>query len=165
MNALINIAFNAPVHVMADWIQRHGVDWALSPTEKEILRQTQDSLAEQDRINLHWYLESLWALMWAGSLVHALPFDEHVPDSMVTLVPNLQKNEDGSRFGAFTMRSHDEIFRTLDLYFRLHWYARNGALTGTPTPPVNLSVVVERRKALEWLLDLEHDWDHVNLDT
>lgn len=165
MNALINIAFKAPVKVIADWIARHGVEAALSDSERAILTKTQEELTPQELINLRWYLESLWALMWVGGLADDLPIDRCVPDDMVTMVPNLKKNEDGSKFGRFQLRSYDQMFRKLDLYFRLHWYARNGALTRTPTPPVDHGVVVERRKALEWVLDRDHDWDHVNLNT
>lgn len=165
MNALINIAFSAPVHVIADWIERHGVGWTLTDVEREILKKSQQTLEEQERINLHWYLESLWALMWVGGVVDELAFDDGVPDTMVTLVPNLQKNEDGAKFSRFRIRPDTEVFRKLDLYFRLHWYARDGSLTGTPTPPVQLSVVLERRRALEWALDREHDWDHVEMST
>lgn len=81
------------------------------------------------------------------------------------LVPNLQRNEDGSKFSRFKLRSHESVFRMLDLYFRFHWYARNGMLNGTPTPPVEHSVIIERRTALEWVLDRRNAWDEVSLNT
>lgn len=165
MNALINIAFEAPVPVIAEWITRHGVEGALSDSERTILDKKTEQLTEQEKTDLHWYLESLWALMWVGGVVDELDFDDGVPDTMAALCPDLQKGEDGAKFAGFRMRSYEEIFEKLDLFYRLHWYARNGALTGTPTPPVDQSVIMERRKALEWVLDRGSDWDDVELST
>ncbi|MGV3620475.1 MAG: DUF4272 domain-containing protein [Archangium sp.] len=163
MNALINLAFQAPVHIIAGWIRENGVEHALTEHERVLLTKTQ--LGEQDLINFHWYLESLWSLMWAGGLIDRMDFTEGVPDSMASLCPNLQRGEDGSKFAGFKLRPYEEIFRELDLHYRLHWYARNGLLTKTPTPPVEHSVILERRKALEWVLDPSHAWDDVRLDT
>lgn len=165
MNALINLSFKAPVHLIADWVRRNGVEHALTDDERVILTTTQQQLTGQQLINLRWYLESLWALMWVGGVVDELDFRNAVPDSMASLCPDLQANEDGSKFAQFELRSYEEVFRELDLHFRLHWYARNGQLTKTPTPPVNTSVILERRKALEWVLDPSHAWDNVNLNT
>jgi hypothetical protein len=165
MNALINLAFEAPVDVVAEWIERHGLEKSLSKREQTILTKTQKKLSKQEKLDLHWYLESLWALMWAGSLVAKHDLTNGVPDSMVKLCPNLQKNEDGSKFQKLKLRPYEKLYAELDLAYRWHWYARNGQLTGKPTPPVELSVIMERRKALEWILDKKADWDDIELST
>lgn len=54
----------------------------------------------------------------------------------------------------------------LDLYFRAHWYARDGQLNGYPTAPFDLDIIMERRKTLEWLVDRSiEDWDDTPQDT
>jgi len=51
----------------------------------------------------------------------------------------------------------------LDLYYRAHWYAREGSLKGFSTGVFNLDIIVERRKALEWISDSKiEDWDDVD---
>lgn len=163
MNALINLAFEAPVHVIAGWIRENRVEHALTDAERALLAK--EELAEQEMINLHWYLESLWSLMWAGGLVDRMDFTDGVPDTMASLCPDLQRGDDGSKFSRFKLRPFDELFRELDLHYRLHWYARDGLINNTPTPPIEHSVILERRKALEWLLNPSLAWDDVSLDT
>ncbi len=63
------------------------------------------------------------------------------------------------------LRSHEELFRMLDLYYRLHWWTRNAQLTGQDTGEVRLDIIMERRKALEWIMDANCDWDSVELST
>jgi hypothetical protein len=53
----------------------------------------------------------------------------------------------------------------LDLYYRLHWWTRNSQLTGKDTSVVRLDIIMERRKALEWIMDPTCDWDNVEMST
>lgn len=46
-------------------------------------------------------------------------------------------------------------------YHRLHWRTRDDRLNGRDSGDVDLSVIMERRKSLEWILDAECDWDDV----
>ena len=63
------------------------------------------------------------------------------------------------------LRSRDELFRMLDLHYRLHWWTRNAQLTGKDTGVVRLDIIMERRKALEWVMDPACDWDNVEMST
>jgi hypothetical protein len=63
------------------------------------------------------------------------------------------------------LRPSDELFRMLDLYYRLHWWTRNSQLTGKDTSVVRLDIIMERRKALEWIMDPTCDWDNVEMST
>lgn len=92
--------------------------------------------------------------MWAGQILKELLIDQGVGDNLVLLLPNLQANEDAGSFRRrFLLRPCDEIYSMLDFYYRAHWYARTGQLTGQPTQPFNLDVIMEWRRALEWLSD------------
>jgi hypothetical protein len=53
----------------------------------------------------------------------------------------------------------------LDLLYRAHWFARDGQLNQYQTKGFNIDAIMERRKALEWLLNLEYDWDNVDMST
>ena len=166
LNAMLNIHFKAPVHVIEDWITRNKLTQYLTEREKVLLTKDHDELTEQETTDLYWYIEALWALMWVGSLIKDMPFDRSVEDFMASLAPNLQANDDGSKFSQkMRIRTYDEIFKMLDLYFRLHWYARNGQLNGYSTDPVSLDIVMERRKSLEWVLSPDDGWDDVVLNT
>ena len=166
MLGLMHIYFRAPTNIINDWISRVGATKHLSTWEQTVLARSYDELTEQELTKLYWYIECVWTLMWIGSLIDELPYDSPVYDWMAQLTPNIQQNEDGSKFSAaMRIRSFDECFRMLDIYYRIHWYTQNGQLNGYDTSPVSFDIVMERRKALEWVLDKELDWDDVPLDT
>jgi hypothetical protein len=52
-----------------------------------------------------------------------------------------------------------------DLSYRFHWWTRDAQLKGQGTGYERLDIVMERRKALEWILDCEMDWDDIPLCT
>lgn len=166
MNALLNIHFKAPIPIIKNWIEAQGLTLHLSEAEKILLEKRNEDLTPQEEIDLYWYIESLWALMWAGSLIADLPFNQPVPDTMASLCPDLQRNEDGAKFTRqMFLRSPSEVFEMLDLYYRVHWYAEDGRINGYSTGDIDLDIVMERRKALEWIMDTCSDWDDMSLNT
>ncbi|MCB9867888.1 MAG: DUF4272 domain-containing protein [Phycisphaerales bacterium] len=166
LNAMLQIAFQAPIPVIKRWISAHDLDDELVESERAILEKENADLTEQERANLHWYIEALWALAWVGGLIEQMPFDEHVGDNLAALCPNLQIGEDGAKFlTRMRLRPHDELYRMRDLYYRLHWWTRNAELQGQPTGNVSIDIIMERRKALEWTLNADDDWDNVNMST
>ncbi|MNF18151.1 hypothetical protein D3C80_2220700 [compost metagenome] len=52
----------------------------------------------------------------------------------------------------------------LDYYYRLHWYCVDERIKENEAL-VNEGLVYERRKALEWLMNKDVDWDHVEMGT
>lgn len=166
MNAMLQIYFNAPVEIIDGWIFDNGLEDHVSPNEDFILSRQTEQLTETEKINLYWYIEGLWALMWLGNLIEALPFDRSVEDYMASLAPDLQSNEDGSKFqNKMRIRPFAEVYKMLDLYFRLSWYTRNGELNGYDTGAIKLPVIMERRRALEWALQPDVEWDKIELNT
>jgi hypothetical protein len=161
MHALLGIYFQAPVAVIAKWIQDNGLGHVLSRRERALLGTPEAELTQQDRIDLYWYLEALWAFAWAGQLIPELPIDKPVGDELASLLPDIENGEGGAEFrAAFLLRPFGDIFQMLDVYFRAHWYARDGHLNGYSTGVFNLDIILERRKALEWIADRTiEDWD------
>lgn len=166
MNALLNIAFQAPVSVIRDWIDANGLARHLSSAEQVLLTKSNEELSEQESTNLYWYIEALWALMWAGSLIPDLPIHQPVGDNMVSLAPNLQEAEGTDKFAAvMRLRPYEEMYRMLDLYYRVHWFTEDARINGYATGEISGDVIMERRKALEWLMDKSINWDNVPIDT
>lgn len=166
LNAMLQIYFEAPMSIIRDWIARNGLNNELSASERTLLAKVNGKLSKQELANLGWSMEALWALVWAGSLINKLPFDQGVQNSLASLCPNLQRNEDGSKFKKnMRLRSHEELYRMLDLYYRLHWWTRNAQLTNQKTGKVSIDIIMERRKVLEWIMDGSCDWDSVELST
>ena len=167
LHAMLQLHFGAPTAMIAAWINRSGLTHALSKRERQILSGGGGAIPERDSADLYWYMEALWALVWAGQLVKDLPIDHPVGEELVSLLPNLQLDQDGAAFRhSFRLRSRAELYSMLDLYYRAHWYARDGQLGGYATGAFNPDIIMERRKALEWLNDDEvEDWDDTQTST
>jgi len=65
-------------------------------------------------------------------------------------------------------RSANDVLNEADLIYRYHWAVRQAGIDGKP-PPADLhpGVVMERHKALNWLIGYNDnaDWDDVTTDT
>lgn len=167
MNALVQIYFGAPPEVIHEWLDRNGLLSDLSNRERELLSESGHGIVEQDRIDLYWYLEALWTFAWIGSFIDDLPIELPLGDELATFFPDLQADEGPERLEtSFILRQPDEIYRKLDLYYLAHWYARDGQLRKYATGVFSLDAIMERRKALEWVLDSDiDDWDHTPAST
>ena len=164
--AMLQIYFGAPIERINYWLEQNSLSDELADSEREILALDDSDISEQQRINLYWSIEALWALVWVGSLIDALPFDLPVQNSLASLCPNFQQYEDGAKFAqSMQLRSYDDLFQMCDLYYRVHWWTRNAQLQGTNTGDVSIDIIMERRKALEWVMSPDCEWDSVELNT
>lgn len=165
MNALINIAFEAPVHIIKEWIETHHLTQQLSISEQQILAKDNDQLERGELINLSWYLEALWAFMWLTEMIDELEADKHVGDNLASMMPNIEQDEDNKKLESLqNLRSETEVYTMLDYYYRLHWYCVDERLNGRE-PQLNEGQIYERRKALEWAFERSNDWDNVEMGT
>lgn len=165
MNALINISFEAPVEIIKQWIEANQLTAHLSDWEKEILTKTQADLDQYEINTLRWYLEALWALMWATKMIPHLDETQWNEESMASMLPNLEEGEDNHRLQEVTtMHTTEDIYTMLDFYYRLHWYCVDERLKGQEAV-INEGLVYERRRALEWLINKETDWDDIEMGT
>ena len=164
--SMCNISRGAPTHIIKEWLKQNALLAHLSSEEEEILGKNEKDLTDQEMINLSWYVESLYAFLWAGSIFDTLPTTEHVPDTLVNFVPNIQKNEPAKSFiKSFKLRSYKQIYEILDLYYRAHWFVRDARLCNEDTKDFNYSTIISRRSALEWIFDTKSDWDDIELST
>jgi len=137
----------------------------LSPSEIDFLRDPQPS--DQDRVHFSWQSEAAYPLFWMLGYVDALgrPEDQIDPDPMVRLVSG--RSFDDLVAGA-RLRPQAEMLDALDLTYRYHWAVRQAGLDGEPPPAgLNPDVLMERHKALNWLVRYNEDasWDDVTTDT
>jgi hypothetical protein len=166
LNALVGYAYDAPASLIREWIVANGLTQSLSAAETALLRKETEELAEQERIDLSWSPEAICALMWAGGLLDGLPLGEEIPMEAFAPLPKVGQGESGQRFaGRVRLRPYAELYAMRDFYYRAHWFARDGGLNGYDTGVFVSGIIVERRKALEWLLDDTTDWDELDLST
>ncbi len=65
------------------------------------------------------------------------------------------------------MRSQKEIMDEADKIFRLHWACVDNRIQERPAPVgMNESIVMERRRALFWLIGHQNEeWETISMDT
>ena len=144
-----------------EWLRREGLDALLVDAELSFLQSGNGNPQV-----FQTQVECMWALAWALSLVGQMDFWTDCDDRFVTLMPNLKVGERiAETQRKLRLRRDDDLVSACDLAYCLHWAVRQAALEGKQ-PPARLKahVVVERRRALEWLLSDER-WDAVSLDT
>lgn len=160
LNAVVATAWGHPRELSLKWIEREQLIPYMSDSEKRFLH---DGVGE---LELRWQVEGLWALAWCAGFVDDLNFAVECSDELVTVLPDLQKNESSPAYcERIVVRDVGSIVAKCDLAYCLHWAIRDAALR-RQRPPGSLHPirVVERRRALEWMLTRD-DWDSVALDT
>jgi hypothetical protein len=116
----------------------------------------------QTSVDISWREEALWALMWSIQLVDDLPPDELCDRGPFyeRLAPGLDPAQGRTDV---QLRPLAEIAAMLDFYYCLHWHARNAQYHGQMwDPEIAPGVVLERRRALEWLFQ-DVPWEDVDL--
>ncbi|WP_339526581.1 DUF4272 domain-containing protein [Pseudomonas sp. EA_35y_Pfl2_R111] len=165
LNIFVNIAFSAPIAIARKWLIENDLMDSLTLEERKIIEGEAEP-NEETKNQLKWQIECLWAAAWAGGLASDLLPVQEISNSLASWLPSLRNNESASEFyGKFQLRSHDEIYKKLDLFYRSHWHARSSQLEGNDPAPFHPGVVQQRRHFLEWVLHREVSWDDVDLST
>ncbi|NNF53774.1 MAG: DUF4272 domain-containing protein [Acidimicrobiales bacterium] len=134
-------------------------------TTKEEAFLAHDAPPQQDLVNALWRYECVPVLLWAVGLIDHLEFPQQVCD--VPAITDLVLSAD---FDSLDLAGHlrpvSELLDEVDLMYRLHWAIRDRELNGQESlPGVQPGVVMERRNALEWLVDTATAWDNRLLTT
>lgn len=143
------------------WIAQENLQNFLTEGEKIFLAK---GVGEKEKY--HFQIEGMWALSWSLGLVPRLDFSKGCESSFALLLPNLKISESSVVLRSkLVLRSFDSIFEQCDLAYCLHWAIRQAQICSNAIPgKVQPYVIIERRRALEWLIGNE-DWDNVILDT
>lgn len=159
---IVAVAHESSAKRAKDWLASEKLLETITPMERAFL-------IDGDLSNRNVFRaqeESLWALTWALGLVPELDFANHCQPILASLFPDLIKNDDSTAFRKkCTLRPVSAILRKADLAYCLHWGLRHASLERKQlSTGVEPYVVIERRRALEWLLR-DEDWDTISLDT
>lgn len=166
--AALALAHRAPVATVRAAIDEHALEPSMGTRELELLRvlegddEPDEQTLQQLLVDISWREEALHALLWVLRLVQDLPPDQMCPKQPVyeQLAPGL--NPRRTR-GDIRMRPLSEIATMLDFYYCLHWHARNAQYHGDVWDyQIAPGVVLERRRALEWLFQ-DAGWEDVDL--
>lgn len=163
LHGVIASAYDCPEPRVTAYWQREGVDEQVTDRERDFIREHSPAeaapVAEQ--------VEGLWALCWIVGIGEYLDPDRYCSDELAYRMPSVQPEGSSAGFrNAVQQRPVSDVVQMLDTYYCLHWYIRQASLGGrTPLRGrVDSSLVIERRRALEWALS-DQDWDDVALDT
>lgn len=162
LNCVVAVAHRFQGERAKDWLDQNKLLGHLSSRERDLI----DGRSEIDRREFMVQGESLWVFAWAINKVDRIDYAKICGDSLVTLLPDLLIGESAKLWSqGLHLRSESEIVAACDLSYRIHWAVRDSQVHRKKLPGrVPAYVVVERRRALEWMLQ-ENDWDDVVLDT
>jgi hypothetical protein len=156
---VIGLGFDAKGKDLIEQLNKYNLMLFVSDYEKGLLEQ--DSIDEQDKINMTWLPESAQALAWCIGLVELDHF-KYCDDDLANKIPF--RTEPSEFIQNAQLRPIEEIQKQADLLYRMHWYAKNCGLTGQKSK-LSEDIVSERRKAIDWAYGVEKDWDEVPMDT
>lgn len=157
---IIGIGFGQPGAKMKAPLEQFGLLRFASANEVRLLNA--DTYTEQEKVNATWLVECMQAIGWCFGFVNLDPF-AGCDDDLATHFP--APFTDPKYFIAnAALRPFPELYQQADLHYRLHWVARDARINGTDSP-VQEGVIQERRKAIDWVVGVEADWDKMPMDT
>lgn len=163
LNVIVSCAFGCPRPKAKAWLKKESLSACLTLDEAKYLEAS--SRPMQDGA-MQWRVESIWALAWYMGLHDELDFSDSCSDDLNKLLPDLKADASSKSFReTLAKRSRQELLEQLDLSYCLHWAIRESGTQGqSPLGHVPPNVVIERRRALEWIAG-QDSWDEVSLDT
>lgn len=142
-------------------IEKFGVMDQLNSKEKRIIDGT---YSMQDVIDMDWAYESYWSLCWYLGLVKDISDASEVCDCQkaIDFIMNCKTIEEFSK--KCKLRNKEDVLDMLDLYFRYNW-AINDVKVNPESSIGNLnpSIVIERRRGLEWIITDVEDWYDIDM--
>jgi hypothetical protein len=116
------------VEALKKWLRSEGVEQHLSDVERGLFARPLGSWEEQAMIDASWRKESLGVLLWALSVLDAMPaYDEEFPEKVH--MERVGWLRPASEFlSKVKVRSPEEIGRARDIAELWHWRARTRQL-------------------------------------
>ncbi len=158
-----NGQYEESVEIISKLLEKFNVTDCLNKKEQKILDGTYEM---QDAIDIDWEYETYWSLVWALWLVEDISDATDVCDCNYAIQLFNESNSYEEFKSKCKLRDINEILDMLDLYYRYDWACVEKRVEPeTSIGNLNPSVVVERRRGLEWLISEAQDWYDISLDT
>lgn len=151
--------------ILEGLIQRYGVEENLTNKEKALFRFEGD---QQDAIDMVWKYEGFWVLIWALGFVDELNFPTEICDVRFCIDLFQRFENVDEMIENAELRDIADILDEADLIFRYDWNCVNARINNRmPDSGLDSSVVLERHRALNWLIECAdaEDWDNVAAHT
>ena len=143
-------------------LEKYNVLDSLNSKEKRIM---DGSYSKQDAIDIDWEYEAYWALVWYLGLVEDISDASKLCDcsEAMNFIATSKNFEDFK--SKCNPRSIKELLDMEDLYYRYNWAINEKNVNPNANiGNLNPSNVIERRRALEWLLSNKEDWYEISLN-
>lgn len=168
LNVRLGLAMRMPPEVGRAWLSDNDLTGCLTPVESARLTGTA-GIDPSEQV----CVEATWALAWTLGLVDDLDPATWCGDSLASSLPDLRTAETAPHWrsrSTLEPRELEDVAAQLDLHYVLTWGHTEMHLQGRPFPgPVEPYVHLERRRALEWVLQVppipHQAWDEVDLST
>ncbi|WP_099221824.1 DUF4272 domain-containing protein [Listeria costaricensis] len=146
-----------------DLLDQWGLQSELTQKEQQIFSGKAEKQAILDMV---WKYEAYWVLIWALGFVSQLDVPVATCDCDVAIQTVSQFADLDALIEQAEPRTTAEILDEADLIFRYDWACVEARLKNQPAAgKLDSSVVLERHRALNWLIGYGEDWDHVPTNT
>jgi len=163
--AIAGLANDASPMKLKKWLEEERLWNNLLDLEKTYFSKT--IYSKQEIIDFSWHKECLYTLCWIGGIIEELdmPFEECSLDSIFSKIP--PEITVDNFIDNFHYISNNTIIETADLYYRIHSTTHHPELwkESKKAYMLNMSVIRERRRTFEWVLDDKTIWTDISLDT
>lgn len=135
---------------------------SLTNSEIEILKLGK-RIPEKNLMDFQWNKEAIKMLLWCISLVKSVefPFTEDFLSNYYHLMPPEISNNEFLKLAK--NKNLIELVQEVDFLYCYHWGLKH--LYDFEDKHIQISIVRERRLALEWLIRPDQQWDEILLDT
>lgn len=148
-----------------DFLKTNSLWDRASSKEKELFQK--EILTDQETVNISWRSEGVWLLLWSINKVDKLelPTGQVEISEIVSRLPEFLTDPSEFIINAI-VRPTTEILDQSDLIYRLHWATRNADLNNQLMPAnLDLSIIMERHYAINWVTFYADGWDEISTDT
>jgi hypothetical protein len=161
LSGVVAASYGFPRERVTEWLQGEGLEATLGKAEAAFL---QGKLGDAQPFQVQ--VESLTAFAWALGFLGAIEFDKPSPRHLVSIFPDFKRSQSSIHFrDKAKLRDQNDVLRACDLAYCLHWGINQKLIDKKPLPgELPPHVVIERRRAIEWMLSSEA-WEDVSLDT
>lgn len=131
-----------------------------SAHERDLL--SRDNYTKQEKTDAQWLAECMQSFAWCLGLDTLEPL-AYCDNDLSSKFP-APFTDPADFIQCARLHPFEDIYRQADLHYRLHWAARN-ALNSGEKFPVTEGLLRERRRALDWVIGVEVNWDEMPTDT